>query len=144
VSFPGEATRSKDTPGTSSQAPAVVPGATPSPPRSGDVRQSATAQQSAAEHAYSNAAGPRPPGVPEASFLDLLDMLAVQAALHLGMMPSETQEKLPIDLPLARHFIDMLAVIQGKTRGNLNAEEESSLESALAELRMRYVELSRS
>lgn len=144
VSFPGESARSRDTLGASSPSPAITPGPTTSPAAPANSSQSATANQSAAEHAFSNAAGPRPPGVPEASFLDLLDMLAVQAALHLGMMPSETPEKLPIDLPLARHFIDMLGVIQTKTRGNLDAEEESSVESALAELRMRYVELSRS
>lgn len=144
VSFPGEAGRSRETAGVSAPAPAVAPGPIPSTPTPGDARPSSAANQSAADHAFSNAAGPRPPGVPEASFLDLLDMLAVQAALHLGMMPSETPEKLPIDLPLARHFIDMLGVIQTKTRGNLDAEEESSVESALAELRMRYVELSRS
>jgi uncharacterized protein DUF1844 len=140
VSFPGEGARSRENSGASfpSPASASVPGPAP-----GDARESSNAQQTAAEHAFSNAAGPRPAGVPEASFLDLLDMLAVQAALHLGMMPSETQERLPIDLQVARHFIDMLAVVQAKMRGNLNTEEESSLESALAELRMRYVELSR-
>lgn len=138
VSFPGEAARSRETPGASSSAAAPA-----SSPAFGDPRESATAKESAAEHAFSHAAGPRPAGVPEASFLDLLDMLAVQAALHLGMMPSETQERLPIDLQVARHFIDMLAVLQAKTRGNLNSEEENALESALAELRMRYVELSR-
>jgi uncharacterized protein DUF1844 len=143
VSFPGEAGRSRETAGVSAPAPAVAFGPTPSTPPAGDARASSAANQSAADHAFSNAAGPRPPGVPEASFLDLLDMLAVQAALHLGMMPSETQDKLPIDLPLARHFIDMLAVVQTKTRGHLTAEEETSIESALAELRMRYVELSR-
>lgn len=143
VSFPGEAGRGRETAGVSAPAPAVATGPTPSTPTPGDARASSAANQSAADHAFSNAAGPRPPGVPEASFLDLLDMLAVQAALHLGMMPSETQDKLPIDLPLARHFIDMLAVIQTKTRGHLTPEEESSIESALAELRMRYVELSR-
>lgn len=138
VSFPGEAARGRDTSGASAPSPAPEPAPTP-----GDPRKSASAAQSAADHAFSQAAGPRAQGVPEASFLDLLDMLAVQAALHLGMMPSETQERLPIDLQLARHFIDMLAVVQAKTRGNLSGEEESSLESALAELRMRYVELSR-
>ncbi|MFY9607094.1 MAG: DUF1844 domain-containing protein [Blastocatellia bacterium] len=141
VSFPGEAARSRETFGASS--PSMASAAPASGPAPGDARESANAHQNEAEHAFSNAAGPRPAGVPEASFLDLLDMLAVQAALHLGMMPPQTQERLPIDLQLARHFIDMLAVVQAKTRGNLNADEESSLESALAELRMRYVELSR-
>ncbi len=140
VSFPGEAARSRETSGASAPSPAPALATGPAP---GDPRESANAHQSAAEHAFSDAAGPRPAGVPEASFLDLLDMLAVQAALQLGMMPSETQGRLPIDLQVARHFIDMLAVVQAKTRGNLNAEEEGALESALAELRMRYVELSR-
>ena len=140
VSFPGEGARSRENSGASLLSPPPAP---TSGPAQGDARESANAQQTAAEHAFSNAAGPRPAGVPEASFLDLLDMLAVQAALHLGMMPSETQERLPIDLQVARHFIDMLAVVQAKTRGNLDAEEDSALESALAELRMRYVELSR-
>ncbi|HWO00791.1 MAG TPA: DUF1844 domain-containing protein [Blastocatellia bacterium] len=142
VSFPGESARSRDYTGPSSSSSAPSASPPPSDARTaGSV--SSNAQQGAAEQAFSKVAGPRPAGVPEASLLDLLDMLAVQAALHLGMLPAENQERLPIDLQVARHFIDMLAVLQAKTRGNLNDEEERSLENALAELRMRYVEVSR-
>jgi Domain of unknown function (DUF1844) len=46
------------------------------------------------------------------------------------------------DLPLARHTIDMLAILQEKTRGNLTPEENWLLESTLTELRLRFVQAS--
>lgn len=56
--------------------------------------------------------------------------------MHFG--PPE--EKPEPDLDLARHSIDLLAVLQEKTRGNLSMEEQRMLENSLTELRFRYVQ----
>jgi hypothetical protein len=54
---------------------------------------------------------------------------------HPGLAPGE------LDLPLAKHCIDLLGTIQQKTRGNLGAQEAQILEGLLAELRMQYISL---
>lgn len=46
------------------------------------------------------------------------------------------------DLALARHSIDMLAILQDKTRGNLTPDEKWLLENTLTELRLRFVQAS--
>jgi hypothetical protein len=54
---------------------------------------------------------------------------------HPGLAPGE------LDLPLAKHCIDLLGTIQQKTRGNLRGQEGQILEGLLAELRMQYISL---
>jgi hypothetical protein len=49
-----------------------------------------------------------------------------------------------VNLPMARQTIDLLALLEKKTRGNLSGEEERLLEQVLCDLRMRYVEVSKS
>lgn len=58
--------------------------------------------------------------------------------LHLGQEEEDNQP----NLPLARHSIDMLSVLQDKTRGNLTVEEQRLIENGLTELRFRYVQVS--
>jgi Domain of unknown function (DUF1844) len=101
-----------------------------------------SAETSAAERAYNQARGPETGSMPEASFLGLVNMLAVEAAMSLGMI--RTQEGTPpVDLEAGRHLIDLLGVVEQKTRGNLTPEEASMLENVLADLRMQFVALSR-
>jgi hypothetical protein len=70
--------------------------------------------------------------------------LASSAFIHLGLAPDPTgQEKQAVDLPLAQQSIDLLALLQDKTRGNLTPEEKRFLDDLLFELRMRYVEVAR-
>jgi hypothetical protein len=73
----------------------------------------------------------------------LVQMLATQAMAALGLLPGPDEEKPVLHLPLARHFIDLLGVIEEKTRGNLTAQEEKLLGMSLHELRMTFVEISR-
>jgi len=82
-------------------------------------------------------------GMPQPSFLSLLNMLGVEAAVSLGMVQMPDHEAPQIDLEAARHMIDLLGVIQEKTRGNLTGEEQAVLEDLLANLRMQFVSLSR-
>ncbi len=69
--------------------------------------------------------------------------LSTQALLHLGEIPNPVTRAVETDLDSARQVIDILGMLAEKTRNNLEPGEQSLLESALYDLRMRYVELRR-
>lgn len=77
--------------------------------------------------------------LPAASFASLVQMLAGQAAHALGLIPGPDGKVEP-RLPLAKHFIDQLTILQEKTKGNLTGHEHNGLDQALHELRMLYVD----
>jgi hypothetical protein len=84
----------------------------------------------------------RPGGDPlddPASFLSLIMSLASNAAASLGMMPHPVTGETGVDLKTAKHWIDVLGMLEQKTRGNLDSQEAQVLESLLADLRMQYV-----
>lgn len=78
--------------------------------------------------------------LPAANFLEIINMLAMQAVIGLGGMKLPDGRDMPPDPDLARHHIDLLAVLQDKTTGRLNDTEQRVLENALHELRMAYVQ----
>ncbi len=80
--------------------------------------------------------------LPPASFSFLVLSLRAQAEMQLGMMHFGEEEKPEPDLPLARHTIDLMAVLLEKTKGNLALEEQRLLENSLTELRFRFVQAS--
>jgi hypothetical protein len=100
------------------------------------------AAQEEAEKQEKAAERPRGP-LPKGDFAALLSMLATQTAFALGMLQVEGQEKKEPDLELARYNIDMLEVIEEKTKGNLNEAEKKVLKTTLNELRMGYVEIAK-
>ena len=66
--------------------------------------------------------------------------LTTTAAVHFGDYPDPvTGETKPLNLEAASQMIDILAMLEVKTRGNLTAQERSLLEQVLYDLRMRYV-----
>ena len=69
-------------------------------------------------------------------------MQAQNAALFLGQIPNPQTGKPEVNLQVARMFIDQLAMIQEKTRGNLTSEEITVLRNALSGLQMAFVEAS--
>lgn len=76
----------------------------------------------------------------EPSFDFLAATLRMQAEMNLGLLPMPGQEKAaPPNLVLARHFIDLLAMLVEKTKGNLTIEESRGLENSITELRFRFV-----
>ena len=83
-------------------------------------------------------ASPGAPPLPPASFELLVVSLAIQAQMQLG--GEETPENRPPDLDVARHTIDLLDVLKGKTEGNLTLEESRLLDNTLTELRFRYIQ----
>jgi len=76
-------------------------------------------------------------------FIEFVMMQAQNAALFLGQIPNPQTGKGEVNLELARMFIDQLAMIQEKTRGNLTNEETAVLRNTLSNLQMAFVEVSR-
>jgi len=77
-----------------------------------------------------------------ASFLNFLMSIASNAASALGMMEHPVTHERGVDLELGKHWIDVLGMLQKKTKGNLTPQETQMLESLLADLRMQFVSLS--
>ncbi len=83
------------------------------------------------------------PGIPEASFQVLLATLATQAMAMMGLMPDMDGSGAPqANLPMARHLVDMIAVLKEKTEGNLTDEESAAVTENLHQLRMAFVAVS--
>jgi len=75
-------------------------------------------------------------------FIEFVMMQAQNAALFLGQIPNPQTGQAEVNLEVARMFIDQLAMIQEKTRGNLTNEESTVLRNALSSLQMAFVEAS--
>lgn len=134
VSFPG------DGPKTSANAssPASSEG-TNAPPTPG----ARNAVDQRAERAEDQHRAPGQPGVPDPAFIGLLNMLAIEAELALGLIAGQGEEAPEVNLDAARQLIDTLAMLKNKTRGNLNAQEDNLLDEILTYLRMQFVQVSR-
>jgi hypothetical protein len=84
---------------------------------------------------------PEPPrALPPADFATLVLSLGSSAVMYLGQSDEPDGKKPPRNLPMAKHAIDLLTVLEEKTKGNLSSDEGQILESLLFDLRLRYVE----
>jgi len=107
------------------------------------------AQQRAASGSAAGAAGASgatsggrgPGGLPAANFETLVSTMATQALFAMGAIPDPRTGQRMQHLDLARHHIDMLGVIESKTKGNLSDDEADLLATTLFELRQRYVQM---
>lgn len=81
--------------------------------------------------------------LPPANFSFLVESILMQAQMQLGLIKfgDEDEKDEEPNLPLARHSIDVLAMLEEKTKGNLTAEEHRLLENGLTELRFRFVQV---
>jgi hypothetical protein len=80
--------------------------------------------------------------VPPATFGLLVASLRTQAEIHLGVLHfGPEEERGGPQLPAARHMIDMLSMLNEKTKGNLTMEEQRLIENSLTELRFRYIQV---
>jgi hypothetical protein len=80
---------------------------------------------------------------PGLSFTAFVLSLASTAAIHFGDLPDPNSgERAPLNLAGAAQMIEILALLDQKTRGNLTLEERAMLEQLLYELRMRFVQAS--
>ena len=129
-----------------------------------DSRPEATGSTTTASSAAAAEAQPQPPAEAErseeadlaneeaelpgaddpASFASFMMSIASNAASSLGMMEHPVTHKREVDLELGKHWIDVLGMLQQKTRGNLLPQEQQILEGLLADLRMQYVSLTHS
>jgi len=96
--------------------------------------------QSAIEPSGTEAADRRAPQAPPASFDFLCHTLFTQALMALGRIPNPITKQAVKNLDTARHFIDTLAMLEAKTRGNLTTDENRLLEEIQHQLRTLYVE----
>jgi hypothetical protein len=112
-----------------------APAAEAAAPRQREPKPPSSAPQADPEPAHPG----RDPLDDPASFLSLIMSLASNAAASLGMMPHPVTGETGVDLKTAKHWIDVLGMLEQKTRGNLDPQEEQVIESLLADLRMQYV-----
>ena len=74
-------------------------------------------------------------------FETLVSYLSTTAMFQLGLIAGPSGEHIPADMPNAKRTLDLLEVLQQKTRGNLTAGESRLLEDVLYELRMSFLEM---
>jgi Domain of unknown function (DUF1844) len=88
--------------------------------------------------------GAKGPGeLPRIDFATFVLSLSHSALVHMGDAPDLSGEVTAPNLELARQTIDLLALLEEKTRGNLVGQEEHVLSHALYDLRLRFVEVSK-
>jgi len=98
--------------------------------------------QETASDSGAGGAGPGAPGeMPPATFETLMSTIVTQALFAMGAIPDPRTGQRMQHLDLARHHIDMLGVLEEKTKGNLSEEEDEILSSTTYELRNRYIQL---
>ncbi len=78
---------------------------------------------------------------PPVTFATFVFSLSTSALMLMGEQLDPRQGKLPVNLPQAKEMIDILSVLEAKTKGNLNQEEQAMLTDMLYALRMKYVDL---
>jgi hypothetical protein len=77
--------------------------------------------------------------LPEVNFTSLIFSLSSSALFHFGEIPDPNTGEKKQDLPLAKHAIDTISMLQEKTQGNLTEEEQKFLDSVLTDLKWRFV-----
>jgi hypothetical protein len=84
---------------------------------------------------------PRPKSASGMDFMSFVASLATNALAALGALPEARARGIPPNPEMAREYIEILAMLEEKTHGNLTREEEASLKRMVSELRLHYVEL---
>jgi hypothetical protein len=82
--------------------------------------------------------------LPTVDFATFILSLSHSALMHLGEAPDPEGGSIIKNLPLARQTIDLIAMLEEKTKGNLSGEEERLVGQILFDLRLRYVEHAKS
>jgi hypothetical protein len=84
----------------------------------------------------------KPPPLPPPNIAELINIVVMQAMAGLGLLAGPNGDRIPPDLELAKHYIDLLQIVEEKTRGNLTTEEKQLLDQVLYETRMIFVQVS--
>ena len=109
----------------------------------GDVKDQEKKEEPRKEEPRKKASADQEEGMllPEVNFNSLIFSLSSSALINLGEIADPNTGQKQKDLPLAKHTIDTIAMLQDKSKGNLNSEEQRFLDTILADLRWRYVKL---
>ena len=138
---PSEPAPASPAPAAAAPAPAAEPAPAPAPkPEATHERRQPENQQ------------PRPPGEerrrsiadratnPETPFTNFIEPLIAQGYMSLGLLKNPYQPQSKLDPGAARQMIDILVLLKEKTAGNLTADEEDFLETHLGELKLAFVQ----
>ena len=106
-------------------------------------------ESSASESSRPAASSPAPDPMHEAghephppvTFASFVFSLSTSALMLMGEQLDPRQGKIPVNLPQAKEIIDILSVLEAKTKGNLDTDEQGMLTDMLYALRMKYVDL---
>jgi len=79
--------------------------------------------------------------LPAPNFGELVNLIVMQAMAGLGLLSGPAGERIPPNLEIAKHFIDLLQVLEDKTKNNLAPAEKSLLDQVLYEMRMSFVQV---
>jgi hypothetical protein len=109
----------------------------PTAPDQGPTDSSESFETDEPEMSEEEIAGAQDP----ASFVNFLMSIASNAAAALGMMEHPVTHQRDVDIELGKHWIDVLGMLEKKTKGNLTSQEQKMIEGLLADLRMQYVSL---
>jgi hypothetical protein len=112
---------------------------------SGEPREEVTKEKAAesaemeAPKTEAKAAAGEEAQLPEVNFSTFIFSLSSSALLHFGEIPDPSSGNKKKNLPMAKHTIDILSMLEEKTTGNLTRDEEQLFKNILYDLRMRYV-----
>jgi len=137
---PPEKPRAEPKPAHQGASPAAEPSPDESPlPAAGDDLDEFSDEELDELEATSDIPGARDP----ASFVNFLSTLATNAAASLGAVPHPVSGKRTLDLEGGKYWLDILAMLKDKTKGNLHPKEQQLIDGLLGDLRMQYVQLVR-
>ncbi len=108
------------------------PSSTSTPPASSPAPEVSQDTQTASGHTHEAA--------PPLSFSSFIFSLGTSALMLMGEKLSPDQPNTPVNLPQAKEIVDILSILEEKTKGNLTTEEAAVMEDMLYTLRMKYVE----
>ncbi|MGD0399670.1 MAG: DUF1844 domain-containing protein [Syntrophobacteraceae bacterium] len=100
--------------------------------------QKTASPEEASDRQEEQARGP----LPQVTLATFIFSLSSSALVHLGEIPEPETNQTLVDLPIAKQIIDTLGMLQEKTKGNLDQDEERLLKSVLYDLRMRFIQKS--
>jgi hypothetical protein len=103
------------------------------PKKEGEVKEEASPREAASREETP---------LPEINFTNFLLSVSTSALIQLGEIPDPVSKESERQLPLAKQTIDLIGMLQEKTKGNLTPEEEKLIEYILYDLRIRYVKAS--
>lgn len=109
-----------------------------------DWKSQVAAEKEALKQEPSDAEAESPeqlPQMPPASFEMLVTTLATEAMVALGQFPNPATQELSLSLDHASYAIDMLTMLEEKTKGNRTPEEETMMTQLLHQLRMMFVQV---